>query len=543
MATDRPFDKANTRAARFLAALADPGGLRAKQRRAETAVLARVGVLTLLHCLYFFNQACDDAYISLAYAERWVDGRGLTLNDVRPSEGYSNLLWVLIAAGGMLLGLDGLAVVKVVGLVCGIGVALVGVRTVRAAGGRIARQLAAGLFIAGATPIAAWSVTGLETALYALEIITLTLLGMRLEFRWARWLFAVAAGAITITRPEGMVVVAGLCVALYLFGRRSRPRARGLGLGLLSAGLIVTAHQMMRVAYFGKWFGNSAVHKWHPMGVPTFVGVGLDQLQELTVLYWATPTALLWLVAFLPLLRRRSRRRILPVALVLTATAGFHLLVGGDLGPYFRFLAPAMAPAGVMIACIGLGWRRGTIPGRIVRPIGPMLAVVLGVSGAVSMLQWIPLPHHFYACPSWVRPTAHAEVVAWLDEHADPIDRILLSEMGLIPHRTGLPCFDYLGLCDRFMYERGTEFHPERYDEHEPSFIVFGWLVFPDGQVSARLPAENAILAQPDFQAKFRPVAEFPIQEDRSLMEYGYYRKRTDEAELRFLVFQRREDR
>ena len=46
----------------------------------------------------------DDALISLRYADRLIQGRGLTWNDDEPPvEGYSNLLWVLaVSALGML---------------------------------------------------------------------------------------------------------------------------------------------------------------------------------------------------------------------------------------------------------------------------------------------------------------------------------------------------------------------------------------------------------------------------------------------------------
>ncbi|MGB5702608.1 MAG: hypothetical protein WBM48_07315, partial [Polyangiales bacterium] len=37
----------------------------------------------------------DDAFISLRYAQRLLEGHGLTWTDGPPVEGYSNLLWVL----------------------------------------------------------------------------------------------------------------------------------------------------------------------------------------------------------------------------------------------------------------------------------------------------------------------------------------------------------------------------------------------------------------------------------------------------------------
>ncbi|MBN1344127.1 MAG: hypothetical protein JXQ73_15685 [Phycisphaerae bacterium] len=518
---------------------ADPEGLGRRARRIELAILLGAALLTFLHCLYFFNQACDDGYISLGYARRWVEGRGLTLNDVAPSEGYSNLLWVMLLAGGMKLGVDGLLAAKVLGLACALGVSVVGVRLVRVSGGGLWSQAAAGVFIGGATPLAAWSVTGLETPLYALEVISLAYLAGRLSRPWGGVGFALMAGAMAITRPEGGIVAAALILWLMLTGRRVGSVRRGLIGASVFLCLVILAHQVFRVNYFGRWLGHSTVHKWHPMGVAAFVRLGLKQLGELTWLYWWKAWPALWLLLAVPLLRRATRRRLAPVAVVLVAVVAFHLLVGGDIGPYFRFLVPAVAPAAVLLSRIGSFGAARSRAGMLFRATGPALAAVLGVSGMVSSLRWLPLPSNFYACPSLIRPTAHAEVAEWLRRHAASGDRVLLSEMGLIPYASDLACFDYLGLCDRFMYEGGGAFHAERFDDHRPRFVILGWVVLPGGQVSARLPAGNGVFSQPEFARRFRPVAEFPLVRDRSLMEYGYYRNRPPGCTLKFLVFER----
>ena len=59
------------------------------------------------YILYEFIQPtsqADDAYISYRYAQNLVDGHGLIFNVGERVEGYSNLLWTLIVAGGIALG-------------------------------------------------------------------------------------------------------------------------------------------------------------------------------------------------------------------------------------------------------------------------------------------------------------------------------------------------------------------------------------------------------------------------------------------------------
>ena len=56
----------------------------------------------------------DDAYISYRYALNLVEGRGLVFNPGEYVEGYTNLLWTLLVAGGLALGL--IAIVAAVAL-------------------------------------------------------------------------------------------------------------------------------------------------------------------------------------------------------------------------------------------------------------------------------------------------------------------------------------------------------------------------------------------------------------------------------------------
>ena len=66
--------------------------------------MIRLGVMLLSflvlgwHAWSYLPFIADDAYISLRYAQRLLNGGGLTFNDGEWVEGYSNLLWVLALA-------------------------------------------------------------------------------------------------------------------------------------------------------------------------------------------------------------------------------------------------------------------------------------------------------------------------------------------------------------------------------------------------------------------------------------------------------------
>ena len=77
------------------------------------------------HAVQYSAYYVDDALISLRYAERLLDGHGLSWTAGRPVEGYSNLLWVLLVAGAGWLGLDLITATRVLGMAGMAGVLIV----------------------------------------------------------------------------------------------------------------------------------------------------------------------------------------------------------------------------------------------------------------------------------------------------------------------------------------------------------------------------------------------------------------------------------
>src|SRR5690606_41903524 len=63
----------------------------------RVALLLASGCLAFL-AAHFYPFLSDDALISLRYAERFIQGRGLTWDDYEKVEGYTNLLWVLLCS-------------------------------------------------------------------------------------------------------------------------------------------------------------------------------------------------------------------------------------------------------------------------------------------------------------------------------------------------------------------------------------------------------------------------------------------------------------
>ncbi|MCA9603123.1 MAG: hypothetical protein KC417_13915, partial [Myxococcales bacterium] len=111
----------------------------------------------------------DDAYISFRYAVRWAMGDGLSFNPGPPTEGYTNFLWVVLAAVFERVGMASPGTMPIVGVIAGVCVVWVAARSASGnAAGYDARSLVAGGIVAVAPGLTFYAGTGLETALYTL---------------------------------------------------------------------------------------------------------------------------------------------------------------------------------------------------------------------------------------------------------------------------------------------------------------------------------------------------------------------------------------
>ena len=128
-------------------------------------VLTLPFLLFLVHAFYYYPFLIDDAFISLRYAERLVNGHGLNWNDGERVEGYSNLLWVLLAAGFMSLKFDPVAIIRIIGILsaaAAMGALDINQRRTREP---LSSLLIGNLAFALTAPVAIWAMAGLESAL------------------------------------------------------------------------------------------------------------------------------------------------------------------------------------------------------------------------------------------------------------------------------------------------------------------------------------------------------------------------------------------
>jgi hypothetical protein len=185
--------------------------------------------LLLAHMAYFYPYTPDDTFISLRYAQRLVEGKGLTWNDGEYVEGYSNPLWVMLAAALNIFSVDLLNAVQLMGAI------FTGLTLFVFA--RYARQFAlptSSLLLGACTfsltaPVAIWAVGGLEMPLVML-LFAWALVFTRSLLDNKNHKSAIAAGCalglICWLRPEGPLYAIAAALASFCAPMALSPASR-----------------------------------------------------------------------------------------------------------------------------------------------------------------------------------------------------------------------------------------------------------------------------------------------------------------------------
>jgi hypothetical protein len=403
------------------------------QRSVILAGAVACAAVLVVHAWTFLPFMADDAFISFRYADRFLEGKGLTWTDGERVEGYSNLLWVLLVAGvSAATPLDAIEAARVLGIAAMLaamgGLFLFAPRPhLRDATARGFSAVAFAL-----TPaVAVWAVGGLETGLAA-ALLAAALVGAA---RRDAHVPGIALGLLCLTRPDAPLLVAGVAAGIVLAGELRR-EAWHLAARTCAVPVVCTLAQLgFRLAYYGDWLPNSAHAK------VAFTAVRLRQgLMYLRAGVEAMPLLGLAPLAGVALLWPRARASallLLPSFLLWMVYTG---AIGADPFPAYRFLVPA-----VVVACFLVLVALRALPGGAA-------TVVAGLF--LAALAFFPGRHD--------RNVVRARLERWewdgqkvgeFLHHAFGKERPLLAAdpAGCVPYFSRLPSLDMLGLNDRFL--------------------------------------------------------------------------------------------
>jgi hypothetical protein len=312
-----------------------------------------------LQIYHFWPFMTDDAYISLRYSQRLLEGHGLTWNDLPPAvEGYSNLLWVLLCAGLGALGMSLETAAHLLGIVSTVaGIVAVAAQVYRdyPAKLRFLSAVIACLALSLSAPVAVWSLGGLEQPLLAALLAWAAYFGVR----WVSTPKGNPRDADVMGLLLGLAVLsradAALFTALFYAGavladgvrvRTLIARSRLLPIPIL----FFLGQELFRYVYYGAWVPNTAYVKVAFTLHRLYTGLRYDvygACSESVFLALAViGCAALWIAG--------KKRQVI---LLTTPSIGwlvYILVIGGDIFPSYRHFIPAMALMAFLIAGCGL---------------------------------------------------------------------------------------------------------------------------------------------------------------------------------------------
>ncbi|MCA8949281.1 MAG: hypothetical protein KDE27_07250 [Planctomycetes bacterium] len=353
-------------------------------RRVVFWATAAVAVAAAFGQAWALRWTCDDAFISLRYAEHFVQGHGLVFNldpNEAPVEGYTNFAWTMWLAFGMWLGFADRGIeawAAFWGGACHAGtVLLLASIAWRASGGRALVPIAACAF-AAIHHAASLAPAGLETASFALLVTALLRFAFELRCVRDAWLAGFVGVLLALSRPDGGLFVA--IVGSFVLFDAVRRRAPRLLVGYVVPFLVTfVPYLVWRRLYYGYWVPNTFYAK--SAGDP-YPSQGLVYLREFFRCYWVLiPVPLLPLVyacrrpdLLAGISHWLGRRPHVAVLAFVLPYLGFIVWVGGDF-MFARFVVPVLPALLLGLDLAANRWR----------PVWPQPALALLLVGGLLL--------------------------------------------------------------------------------------------------------------------------------------------------------------
>jgi hypothetical protein len=432
------------------------------------ALSVSLGLAAALLCFHSlqFNFVTDDAFISFVYAKNLVEHGALVFNLGERVEGYTNFLWTLLMALGLVLKIPAELSSRVLGTLCAIATMLVcGVILRRLRGNtRSLWDSVPAWILAGIPGYACWASGGLETQLFTL-LCTLSL-GLYLVavieetegHTPALYGIGITIGLAALTRPEGYLLFGLLALHRLIVKLQKRelvPTKQEWSL-LLMFLLLTVPHIVWRRLYYGYYVPNTFYIK---------SSGGSGAWQQGRYYLWAVMRDLKLFV--LPLLYLMGFVRPLPQKLqdsyrlaggLLLIWAGPFLLyvvsVGGDFMGLYRFVMP-IVPLLVLTGVLGL-WR--LLQGQSRHLIAGSLMVFAALHATNSYfvdrhaLTFIGADHGIDT-PGYLRhyTADRAAIGKWLGQYVKPDDYQVVGGAGAQVYYAGIAALDSFGLSDEYV--------------------------------------------------------------------------------------------
>lgn len=461
-----------------------------KSSRQITNYYLPIALLFLIHSIFYFfalgTDAVDDAYISFRYAQNAILGHGLLFNPGERVEGFTNFLWT-----ALMIPLEGSHVdvgraSMVLGALFGLGVIWLVLRFAKLVSVPASAGILAAFLLAADGSFVLWSVSGLETVMFAFLIFAGAFLYIREQewntlrntnfatrhsrldpFPYSGIFFALAA----MTRPEGLFVFAITVAHQVLWRILSERRLftfRDLA-RIFAFGLIFAPYWMGRWWYYKSFLPNSFYAKVSASGPAAQIDRGWNHLSQFVGVHLG------WLIVVPPIIAVLSnvkqfanyvlrftphKSHLTPrffwttyfAAIIIPYTA-YIVYVGGDWS-VGRFFVPLLAMFYLLFSTgIGDMWKwlvdtrvRGW--GQQVQYLGISVSILL-VTLLIIVSSWNGEYGIFIRGFDAGRATLARETMGkWLKSNVAPGTLIAVDAAGQVPYFSGLPAIDMFGIND-----------------------------------------------------------------------------------------------
>ncbi|MBJ6761778.1 hypothetical protein JGU66_13470 [Myxococcaceae bacterium JPH2] len=353
--------------------------------------------LPLIGLAFSQKEIVDDAYISYRHAWNFIHGHGFVYNTTERVEGFTNLLWTLITAIPLSLGIRPDLFCSILGGALAIAAVVQSWRFLLRLRVPVNAAWGAALLAATLPGYFVNAVNGLEAGLFSLLLVQTA--GAVLTSR-RPLVPAILGGLLFTTRPESAALLPLFAVFRLLVARRlsndARESQRDVLRMALGWGVIITTVTGGRLFFYGHAMPNSVAAKAVTLSnVPELLVNARNGASYLWGFFLTTPLLII-LSVLGTILPPRS-----PSAWLGSLTGmGASLLVllqGGDWMPHFRLLTMytplLMFPAAAGLSALGTGARRVRAGLRPVAGIALATAAGLGMYVEASQVHFFPRMH------------------------------------------------------------------------------------------------------------------------------------------------------
>jgi hypothetical protein len=418
------------------------------------------------------NFSSDDGFIAFQYVKNFVRGDGLVYNPGEKVEGYNNFLWLILLAifQRFLPSVDLLYISQSLGILFGVLTIVLVCHfswTVPRRSGPL--SLLAGAFLATHSGLAAWSMGGLETTLYAFLVFAgayayVIYLHTDRRFLLAPLVFGLAA----LTRPDAILLFAVTTAHAILTERKRAGKPLSYRLLAWVAVFIATyvPYYVWRFSYYGYPLPNTFYTK---------VGGGYHQYvrgARYLLDYMKLYGGFIFVLPLVTLLRRKREPWRDYFALLVGTYCLYLIYVGGDGLAFFRFVT-YIAPLIYILVQEGVADLYERVKLMRISPPGWKLAAPTALLALVSLgftMRQTVFPLLFPKDQQWYEPQSElyfpnggdhsytwfdnyfvdrlAVAARWLEANAPQGSVVASTPAGSIAYHMNLKVIDMLGLND-----------------------------------------------------------------------------------------------